>query len=478
MAIKYGIFGAAFNGDGTTSSEAGSDGAAAAWKIDQAAGSILEGTTPTYGSIAAGDVVYIRSKTGNGANANISVTIGANKTYGNASGTAANPITWILDDGTVWSGVNGTLTYTTASSFGHTLRAGNRFVARTRNNWIIENTQATLGISGWAAISGVVDGIMFNLPNRTGSGAANVTITNAGPHRLSMYAQRTSSLTAGGLFLVNTASPIRLIDPRIEIGSAANAGSVLSWSTAGRVHILGGEVFGAGATTGTTFVYGPGNVGLSANVDTLGFAMPNTMTPLTMNGANVSQAVVSMVGLDGGVGGQFCAGGVNADSRGIGGNYPYLNATLPDSGSTGTGWRVAPTTNTSFELPLEFRMTKLYTDTAATKTVTLEFLLPQSWGGGTMDKRSTWIEVCYIDDATGSPVRQSTYDAAGGAFSSSTASWSATTWGAVNFDKKKLSLTTTASIKQDTLVTVALFCTAASGGANDVLIVCPDPQLS
>src|SRR5574337_453731 len=108
MAAKYFIFGATYNGDGTTSSEAASNGAAGAW--NQA--SILTGTAPTYGSLSAGDTVLIRSKTGAGADLDISNTLAGSITLGSSAGTAANPVTWILDDGTVWSGKNGTLTYT------------------------------------------------------------------------------------------------------------------------------------------------------------------------------------------------------------------------------------------------------------------------------------------------------------------------------------------------------------------------------
>src|SRR5574337_1781350 len=138
MATKYLIFGAAFNGDGTTSSEAASNGAAGAWNQS----SILTGTAPTYGALAAGDTVNIRSKTGAGADADISNTLGASITLGSASATATAPITWILDDGTIWAGKNGTLTYTSSStSYTITLRANNIFYARTPLNWILENTE-------------------------------------------------------------------------------------------------------------------------------------------------------------------------------------------------------------------------------------------------------------------------------------------------------------------------------------------------
>ena len=59
MANKYLIEGATYCGDGTASNEAASAGAAGAWNNIN----VLEGTAPAYGTLAAGDIVYIRSKT-------------------------------------------------------------------------------------------------------------------------------------------------------------------------------------------------------------------------------------------------------------------------------------------------------------------------------------------------------------------------------------------------------------------------------
>lgn len=62
MANKYLIHGATYCGDGTASNEAASAGAVGAWNDIN----VLEGTAPAQGSLAAGDVVYIRSKTSAG----------------------------------------------------------------------------------------------------------------------------------------------------------------------------------------------------------------------------------------------------------------------------------------------------------------------------------------------------------------------------------------------------------------------------
>lgn len=64
MANKYIIHGATFNGDGTSSAEATSNGGVGAWNTI----TYFEGTAPAYGTLAAGDVVYIRSKDAGGSN--------------------------------------------------------------------------------------------------------------------------------------------------------------------------------------------------------------------------------------------------------------------------------------------------------------------------------------------------------------------------------------------------------------------------
>lgn len=119
MANKYIIHGATYCGDGTSSALATSAGAAGAWNDIN----VLEGTSPAYGALAAGDVVYIRSKTSAGAD--ITRTLAANVTLGSSAATAAAWVTWVIDGGTIWSGINGTLTYTMASSYTVTQMAYN-----------------------------------------------------------------------------------------------------------------------------------------------------------------------------------------------------------------------------------------------------------------------------------------------------------------------------------------------------------------
>ena len=97
MANKYIIHGATFCGDGTSNALAASNGAVGAWDNIN----ILEGVAPAYGTaVAAGDIVFIRSKTAVGAD--ITRTLTATVTLGSAAATTANWVTWVLDNGSLW----------------------------------------------------------------------------------------------------------------------------------------------------------------------------------------------------------------------------------------------------------------------------------------------------------------------------------------------------------------------------------------
>lgn len=469
MATKYFIFGAAFNGDGTSSSEAASDGAAGAWSQE----SILTGTAPTYGSLAAGDFVEIRSKTGNGANADISKTL-STATFGNSAGTAAAPITWRLDDGTVWSGVSGTLTYTTSgTTVVATLRQHNRFVSRVAGNWIFQWTATSPGSVPciWA---GIVDGLKFDFAARTASTSVSIRCDNGGTYfRPRIVFGRTG--TSGGILVANNCR-VRLIDPDIELQSAANVGGGIFGQSGffGHFHVRGGQMHGSGATTGVPLVKGPSSTN-SMVFDSVGFQVPKAMDAASLAAGN---SIATLMGLDGGSGGAVATYGGTADSRNIDSYYPTLNATLPDSGSSGVSWRLAPSTVCSNDTPLMLTIAELYADTAAAVTLTQELLIATGWTGTAPDKSNVWMEVSYIDDSTGLPVHQTTRVLDGGSLDTSTASWSATTWGAVGLAKYKLAITTASDVAQDTAITVALFTTAASGSSNDIMIACPAPQLT
>ena len=114
---------------------------------------------------------------------------------------------------------------------------------------------------------------------------------------------------------------------------------------------------------------------------------------------------------------------------------------------------------------------KFFTDSAAAKTITQELLVANTMAP---NAGNLWLDVEYIDDATGLSRHLTTRDIAGGALATSTADWSATVWGAITLLKKKLAGTTPTAVKQNTPITVTIWSTLASASANDIYFIDPD----
>lgn len=476
MPNKYIIVGAAFNGDGTTSSEAASNGGVGAWNgLD-----VMEGTAPSAmtpvgaGSVAAGDVVYIRSKTSAGADISRAYTA---VTLGSSAGTLASPVTWVLDNGAIWAGVDGTLTYTSSTGT-HTiaLRAFNRYISSTIHRWVCQQLTTSNSVIWFTNTGGFLRGIHWNCPNRATSVNQLISMGSMSADeycKITVFDVSVSYglISASNASVEHTGLEIEILDAAVtENGVVFSAGGTQSQHV-----LIGGRLFGAGATTGVRFSVLSVAVGAHASLLGTGFQVPKAIALATTEPSN--NCWLSMTGLDGGLGGAVVEPWGFADSRNIDSYYPYLNATNPDSTASGVSWRVYPKWAT-YQKPARLAISKIYTSAAAAKKITLEVLVHDAWAGGALNKSTAWMVVSYIDNTTGLPVNITTRVESGGALDASTAAWSATSWGAVGLDKYKLELTTPSSIKQDTSVVVGFYCSSISSSANDIFIVCPDPQLS
>lgn len=463
MANKYIIQGATYNGDGTASNEAASAGAAGAWNhID-----IISGTAVGFGSLAAGDKVFIRSKTSAGAD--IALTSATAVTIGVVAATEASPIVWVIDAGDVWSGISGTITYTFTAQVAVTLRDYNHWIADNYNFQLI-NTLTSFGNTTFAIIGkcATKDLKIDCSAHTSGLGAWNSVLS--GTH-VNMWLRSWNRYQY--LFKVATASQsVTIIDPKIELLNSANTASVFAGTDNynGSFNVFGGEVYGAGAADNVPLCMAQPN---ACGISIYGLKYPRNM-PLSNSTALGSQVCFIANGSDGALGNSyfdyFCA----YDSRDDG-YYPVLNAFLETSTADGWSYKLYPY-RTTYQNPATIHTSKIYTASAAAKTVTLNLLWPTTMAAPTADK--VFITVQYIDNATGNKVTQTTRAMAGGALSASAAAWSATTYGASSFDKKELSLTTSGSIKQDTEVLVSLFVIPKSASVNDIIFVDPDPVFS
>lgn len=473
MANKYIIHGATFNGDGTTSSEAASNGAAGAWNTI----TYFEGTAPAYGTLVAGDVVYIRSKDSGGAD--ITRTLSVLTNLGSAAGTANNPISWILDNGVIWSGVNGILKYQNSANTNRPVFRENNYFKSAANN-LRYATTATGTSAGdglpWMEVKGVVEGLHFDTstypntsPRHYIQFADGGTLINP---ILKIGARSSGSDSAFSLFSMSSnRGDIYLINPDIElVHSGVGGGGLFGVQTSYQrnTYVSGGRVYGTGANTAGQ----PVVVVTSPNggfVKCVGFQFPREMIPVSGTwGASSSTAGthVEIIGCDNGLGGhhEACWGWMTSRTDN---NPPYLAAESLDTAATPWAWRVYPS-KASMQSLMAIQTAKMYTDATGTKTITQRMLIANTMSP---TKENLWIAVSYTDS---NDIPRSECSKAFGTLDTDDAGWSAVVWGSVSFNKYKLTVTTAYSIKQDSVITVNLFGFLKSATTNDIYFVDPD----
>lgn len=465
MANKYIRHGETFNGDGTSSAAATANGGVGAWNNLN----VFEGTAPAYGALAAGDVVYIRSKDAGGAD--ITRTISANSTIGASSATAGAPITWAIDNGAVWPGINGVVKYVRSNSSAYvSVLANNLVVALTQDALLFDDADKTWPGAEFIRLSGSIKNGRF-LSGDTNT-SLPIVASFAASGKPAVLENPTLRIARGnGGRVAAAASQLRIINPSIEMLGTQSGQSVFyissEWGPS-QIEVFGGKIFGAGASSNTSVfqIYESGYG--STKCLAYGTSIPRSM-PVS-NYAFSRSGRIEMVGLDGGIGSHLEEVWGWATSR-TDNNPPVIEATLPDGNLTKWAWRVYPKA-ADYQKPVRLPSLKMFTDTAAIKTVTLEFLLANTFSAAT--KKNTWATVQYTDAATGEPKSVSTQDITGSALDVSAATWSAATWGTITLAKKKLSVTTPTTIKQNTPVFVTFYCALTSASDQDILFVDSD----
>ena len=472
MADKYLIQGATYCGDGTASNEAASAGATGAWNNIN----VFEGTAPAYGALVAGDVVYIRSKTSAGVD--ISVSKSAATTLGVAAATELAPITWIFDAGVVWSGVSGVVTYTMTTANTWTVRNYNNLLAN-NYNFVLKTSSTSMGNMTFCSFGTVTTQSVKLDCTATASSTGPSTRFSGGVHTDLWIRQ--GSVTYGVVYADSDTRDTVLISPKIEVlgplyfPAAETRIFITSSGHSGGLTVFGGALTGA-VLSGVSLV---GATAPCGNFGFYGFRFPASMVVSNAN-LYVSKHKTIINGSDGLLGNVVYDYACEYSSR-FDGFYPTLNARLETSAATPWAYRLH-TYRTTPQNPAQVAVSKLWTQDAAIRKVALEILWPtaatSSFAAPTKDK--VWITVQYTDDATGSQVFKSGRLFDGSTLAASSAAWSASTYGATNFDKYKLELTTPSSVRKDTDVLVNLFVIprASSPAPLDIIMICPDPVLS
>jgi len=465
MAMKYIRHGATFNGDGTTSAEATVDGGVGAWNTI----TYYEGATPAYGAIGSGDIVNIRSK--DAAGADITRSGATAFTFGSAAGTLAAPVTWILDNGVIWPGIDGTLTYsrTTPSLLG-TVTQYNIIDCGRQDALVFYRTAGYMGDQAWLTVIGVIGKCLLDDSAKTDTYIESITIASMTSFYDTHFKvgslgySATDSYFSGTVFNRQTYRNIKL-----ELTSAVNGTMPLfsSLSYYCKEHtLLCGKIYGAGAAGAFTLCTMNAGGSTPKRMRFIGMQIPITAVINDLDGINE----LDIIDADARMGGHYQRSWGYITSRTD--NFPpLLSAALPDSVATKWAWRMYPKAASNTD-PATSIASKVYGSAASVLNITQEIL------GATvmaLHAGNTWVELTYVD-AAGDTKRISTQDYSNGALTASTTLWSIEppSWGIVQLTKYKFAITTPTAVKQDTQIMLAFFCSLASANANQILFIDPD----
>lgn len=474
MANKYIDISATYNGDGTSSNQAASAGAAGAW--NNFANCLKN--TPGYGSIAAGDTIYVRTKNGT----DLQQTEGSDL-LGASPASQDSVVNWVFDDGTVWPGDDGIFTLY-LSGVAVTLPDYNNIYAGTGDTrrFVIYNTHSGTNQIVGAYIGNVV---LHNV-------RFDVSPTSSTNTRMVYYQNRTNGCRAvlinpyfnlyscnniafHPIFVPRDNGGLDLINPTINLNGASNQCVVFSASSYGsKTTVKGGAIINA--VVGKHFITTKISSNYFNRFEIEGFDIGNAGILYSYEGSpdyrDYNQVLyTSRVNPF-----DFIYWTNNGfyewwDYQ----NYPTLSATLPN----GRPWsvRITPSGARPGNLYGYSQIAKLYTLAAAAKTITCELLIENTY---TPTAKEFWINIQYVDNATGDTISLSSFDISGTPLVSSTADWSHTIFGdpAKSFNKYKIQITTPTAIKQYSQVQLQVMVGRAPINALDYFFVDPDMVLS
>lgn len=425
MANKYVYHGATFDGDGTSPNPATSNGGVGAWNNLK---SVLEGNI-TYGSLSPGDKVYIRSKDASDSNFSI---LFSNAIAVGVPGVANNHVFYIIDNGSVWGGVDGTVTI----QFNANITLGDYTV------WIAKRKGAL--------VFEQINSSQYDMYFRYGLAKNVVFITNG------------AYLSLVGSYLIdckneNIATSTVVIGVRASYGRNTCVGNDFSFPNAaintyvypfhGINSSVRGQVYGANVNpniSNNLYIYAPRSILWDI------YGLKDTRERDYVFGINGWAYQVNSKMFDyhsAGVGLQFY---YRIDGKG---DHPRLLSNSPFYEKYNSTVALYPYNNQiTPAYPAYYIMKKYYNMTPATRTITVNFLSPKIFPVPT--KERVWIDVTYLQDSDNRAKTVSTLTGDRGEIDVSNALWDKTNFCNYRYDKRKLVIATPTAIKKNTFVYV------------------------
>jgi len=425
--------------------------------------------TMTFGSIIAGDNIYVRTHDGS-VNCTEALTVSITMA---TPTSAVSPTTFIFDDGTIWPDDGVFVLDTTVSAYQLTFLDYINFGGDGENHRfeVYSSSASSSGIGLCKFKTNAIDGLCINAPSFVGYALFDVSATTLINFKVIIrYVRVNYDLMTQGAD-VST----KMVNPQfVFLDPPPGAYSVFRQGGDGSTYeVIGGGISGNVSDIYTFLVYAAAYD--SANSKFIDFQTGNIAGTFKILG-NPSQVEGSKTVLIGsGSPFNYHEESLSKVEFKQGENYPYLNSILPNAASEGWSYKVSPwSASKGFQYSLP-PIIKAFNQTAGIKTLTLEFLLSTAFTNVSTDSLSA--SFFYIDDATGEQKTISTFKV-GGLLDTSTATWSNTAYGAKFYNKYKIEVITPTSIRQGTKVTVRALSGIAEVGVDDFWFMDPDVTIS
>lgn len=468
MAEKYVDISATYDGDGTLSTPASADGQPGAWNNLLAVCAL----TPAYGAVDNGDLIHIRTHDGTN---DLGLSLAAGLAF-NGSTSALTVITYLFDDGTIWS--SGGLFLFSCGGQGVEIDSYALVSGKNRNVKFhftaTSDNDSQMRVLSYGTLNDFIYytnvSSVYRKVFTVGSSAQYPGVASNGYFDLGAYDGNGALLGTGASY-----SKATYINPVINVDRLPNNtsiylfGSHTSSSYGLDINVLGGKIENSKELQ--KLWSSPGTDGRRNTFTCVGF---DTGLMDTESCIQVTRGVVASVSHMGPNFADFFYRDEIGDVRFISGkNYPTLNAVLPDGSNTAWSYKVYPSVSSPGRpLVLPYLM-KWYNLAAATKTITIEMLLSEGFVSPT--KYDVHASITYID-TSGELQTLSTLDA--GPLATSTAGWTTDYYGEKNYNKYKIAVTTPTAIKQNSYIKVQILFGLRAATTTDFMFVDPEVLLT
>jgi len=465
MANKYIDVSATFNGDGTSSAQAASDGAIGSWN---SLSDVWDGV-PTYGILNIGDVVYIRTyNAGNLSESQIT----------NNLTLMTGAIKYVFDAGIIWVGDSGTFTLTmgTTSTIRTIYFSSQNIVEGVNKNFILEFPFNVNGVQYSCYFNGcVLRDFIIKTGQSTGNSVSRFALSNyQNSHFENMIFDIGNKYNlAYPQFRFNSYQHHTFYNCEFVLTRLIDSNLFVLFGITGpyglRVTFFGGKIvdptenhnlctFPSGSSTNTVAIFDGFNTGV-----------------ININATMNEGVILDMSNIGGSWGMTRIKNRGRVDWR-AGQNYPYATAILPDSANTPWSYKIFPETVSDaapFFMPV---IAKLFTGIAGIKTLSCHIAINNSYTFPQKDE--WWMVINYIKDIDG--VRVTEISRTPGALATTSGVWTPDPpiYGAQNYTAYKLELTTAFAIKQDTDISMILITNRQALLSTDYYFVNPELDIT